>query len=87
MKKIIFILSLLFLFSCSSLVNRNGIYKINIAVGAEVYNARIDDYPLLNGNNYLKVKQGSHYLFWTEKNKDHSRIIEVNRNSKSFGIY
>jgi len=101
MKKLILllitILSFLFLTSCSNtsvhpiVKNRKALtateVRINIFVSDDISQSRIDNYPLKQGNNYIKVPVGTHILYWNKKGTNHTREIIIDSNENKFILF
>ena len=62
---------------------RNGCFLkfYNITQG------RIDNYPLEQGNNYLKVPAGTHILYWNKEGVNHSREITISSQNNKFILF
>ncbi len=97
-KNIIFSLVLIFSFGACVNVSTHPILRhqqdlmatevrVNIYVSDDIQSARINNFPLKVGPNYLKVPVGSSVLYWSKKGKTYSRSIEVNKSSDQFLIF
>ena len=98
MKRFTFLILLtIFLISCSNTTvhpiakNRKALMatevRINIYVSDDISQARIDNYPLKAGNNYIKVPIGTHVLYWNKKGSNNTRNIIVDSNENKFILF
>ena len=99
MKKLFFILliSSIFFTACSStslhpiVKSRKELMatevRINIYVSDDISQARVDNYPLKSGNNYIKVPVGTHILYWNKKGNNNSREVIVDSNENKFILF
>ena len=93
---IVFALSF-FMFSCTGATThpvvkqRNAIkateIRINLYVADNITQGRIDNYPLEQGNNYLKVPAGTHILYWNKDGVNHSREITISSQNNKFILF
>ncbi len=87
----------IFLISCSNTTvhpiakNRKALMatevRINIYVSDDISQARINNYPLKAGNNYIKVPIGTHVLYWNKKGSNNNRNIIVDSNENKFILF
>lgn len=61
--------------------------RVSIYVADDIQAARINDFPLKSGTNYIKVPSGRHVLFWSKKGVNNSRELEVNKVNNKFLIH
>ncbi len=61
--------------------------RVNIYVSDDIQSARINNFSLKAGSNYLKVPIGTSILYWSKKGKTYSRSIDVNKSSDQFLIF
>ena len=101
MKKIlhlsIFSIFLIFMTSCNNtsvhpiIKNRNALIateiRINIYISDDISQAKIDNYPLSSGNNYIKVPMGTHTLFWNKKGENNTKEILINSHENKFILF
>ena len=101
MKKFVSLIFLIilstFIVSCSSTSvhpiakNRKALMatevRINIYVSDDISQARINNYPLRAGNNYIKVPIGTHILYWNKKGTNNTRSIIVDSNENKFILF
>ena len=101
MKRIIYFCMLIFsifaLTSCTGTTthpivkNRNALMatevRINIYIADDITQARIDNYALKAGNNYIKVPIGTHILYWNKQGVNHTKEIIVENNENKFILF
>lgn len=61
--------------------------RVNIYVADDISQARLDNFPLSAGNNYIKVPLGTHILYWNKKGSNHTRDIIIDSNENKFILF
>lgn|GEM_PF-6971984 len=96
--KIIFIISILnFVLACTNTSTHPLLrqqadlmateIRVNIYVADDIQEARINNYPLKNGTNYIKVPFGKHILYWSKKGVTNTKELEVSKVNNKFLLY
>lgn len=61
--------------------------RVNIYISDDIQSARINNFPLKAGSNYIKVPVGTHILYWSKKGVTHTKKIDVTRANDRFIIF
>lgn len=61
--------------------------RVNIYLSDDIQSARINNFPLKIGTNYIKVPVGTHVLYWSKKGKTYTREVEISKTENKFIVY